>query len=64
MNEEGSEGGGRPAYPKLLLSVFRTDYVRVFRFLTGFFAVAPPISQNRTVSKVNFSIIQLLKNSV
>ena len=54
----------RPAYPKILLSILQTDYVRIFRFLTRSFADAPPISQNKTTSKVNFSIIQLVKNSV
>ena len=28
---------GRPAYPKILLSLLRTAYVHIFRFLTGFF---------------------------
>ena len=50
-----------PAYPKTLLSVLQTDYVRIFRFLTGFFADAPPISQNKTVPKVKFSISQLVR---
>ena len=59
----------RPAYPKILLSVLRTAYVRIFRFLTRsfffffffFFADAPPISQNEAVSKVNFSITHLVR---
>ena len=32
-----------------------------FRFLTRFFADAPPISQNKTVSKDNFSTIHLAR---
>ena len=43
---------------------FSEQTVHIFRFLTGFLADAPPISQNKTVSKVKFSIIQLVKNSV
>ena len=54
----------RPAYPKILLSVLRTDYVHIFRFLIRFFVDTPPASQDITVSKVNFSIIQLVQNSV
>ena len=40
----------RPAYPKILLSILQTAYVRIFRFFTRFFVDAPPISQNKTVS--------------
>ena len=43
------------------LSVLQTAYVRIFRFLTRFFADVPPISQNKTVPNVNFSIIHLAK---
>ena len=57
----GSSSQCRPAFPKILLSVLQTAYVRIVRFLTGFFADAPPISQDKTVSKVNFSIIQLVR---
>ena len=32
-----------------------------FKFLARFFAEAPPISQNKTVSKVNFSVIHLVR---
>ena len=46
--------GSRPAYPKVFLSVLH-------RFFTRFFADAPPISQNKTVSKVNFSINHLVR---
>ena len=35
--------GSRPAYPKVLLSVLRTAYVHIFRFLNRFFVDAPPI---------------------
>ena len=49
----------RPAYPKILLSVLRTAYDCIFRFVTRvFFADAPPISQNETVCELTFSIIQ------
>ena len=55
----------RPAYPKMLLSVLPTAYVRSFTFLTFFFffflADVPPISQNKTVSQVNFSITHLVR---
>ena len=56
-NDDDDDDDCRPAYPKILLSVLQTAYVHVFRFLTGFFADAPPISQSKTVSKVNFSTI-------
>ena len=51
----------RPAYPKILLSILRTVYVLILRFLTGFFADAPSISQNEAVSKVKFSTIYLVR---
>ena len=49
------EPKNRPAFPKILLSVFRTAYVRIFRFLTGFFVAVT------NQSKINFSIINLVR---
>ena len=54
----------RPAYPKILLSVVQTAYIRIFRFLTIFLADTPPISQNETVSNVNFFFIIHLVRTV
>ena len=51
----------RPVHSKVLLSILQTAKVHIFRFLTRFFADAPPISQNEAVSKVNFSIIHLVR---
>ena len=71
---EGGGGGERtvsfprPVYPKIHLSVLQTVCVRIFRFMIGlfrffffffFFADVPPISQDKKVSKGNFSIIHL-----
>ena len=51
----------RPGYPKILLSVLQKAYVHIFRFLSGFSADALLINQNKTVSKVNISIIHLVR---
>ena len=53
----------RPANPKILLSVLRTAYVRIFRFLTRLFADAPPINQNKTVSKVKFPVSHFVRTA-
>ena len=59
----------RPIYPKIRLSVLQTVCVRIFRFMIGlfslfclvllYFADVSPISQDKKVSKGNFSIIYL-----
>ena len=38
--------------------------VHIFRFFTGFFCGSPPLSQNKTVSKVNFFYHSSCKNNV
>ena len=62
----------RPAYPKILLSILRTAYVRIFRFLTRLFCgcttnqskqssvkgICSNIRLVRTVCELTFSIIQ------
>ena len=49
----------RPAYPKILLSILWTAYVRIFTFLTGFLRMHP--QSVKTLSKVNFSITHLVR---
>ena len=53
----------RPAFPKIRLSVSTLNslrpYFQIFDLI--FYADAPPTNQNKTESKVNFSIIHLVR---
>ena len=48
----------RPTYPKVHLSVLRTAYVRIFKFLTSFFL---QMHHQSVKTKVNFSITHLVR---
>ena len=52
----------RPAYPQIPLSVLQISFDRIFTFLTGYFPPRCTTNQsNENVSKVNFSIIHLVR---